>query len=340
VIARARLAAQAVTAPLADPVAVVRRLLAMQGQDYPGTLWAVGLRCGATAAAVEAALEGGDIVRTWPMRGTLHLLAAEDARWMLELLAPRSVANSARNRASLGLDDDTLRRARAIVERALAGQAATRREILDWFAQQGIAVDGQRGYHLLFYLATTRVLVQRGRDVFALLDEWVAPADPLPREEALARLALRYFTGHGPATEADLAHWTGLPLRDVRMGIAANQAVLERTGAHWAVPSADPPPAGVHLLPGFDEMLLGYRDRTATLDPAHAERICPGGNGVFRPTVLVEGRVVGTWRAPAKGQAVAVEITAFDGSIPASLRRPAARYAAFLGKTLAAVEGG
>ncbi|MBA2321595.1 MAG: winged helix DNA-binding domain-containing protein [Deltaproteobacteria bacterium] len=325
-VARTRLAAQAVTRPLPTPAAVVKRLLAVQAQDYPGTVWAVALRCGAGPAEVEAALARREIVRTWPMRGTLHLVAAEDARWMIELMSPRVLASTGKRRAALELDDDTLRRCRSHLDTALIGRTMDREDVFASLESAGIRVGPRRGYHILFHLAQERAIVQVGRDQYALFDEWLPESPSLPRDESLARLARGYLAGHGPATVQDLAWWSGLGIGDCKRGIAAAGDV--------ALPD-DPPPAGVHLLPGFDELLLGYRDRTAMLDPEFADRICPGGNGVFRPTLLVDGRMVGTWRAKAATRSVALTYEPFDGTIdPTPLRPAAERYAAFLGKRL------
>jgi len=354
-LARLRLYTQRITGPaFADPAEVVRWLGAMQAQDYQQALWAVGVRTqGATLADVERALEEGRIVRTWPMRGTLHFVPAEDARWMLMLTASRAIARHRGRLAQLELDDKTLERAEDEFRAALAGgRRLSRAAMLQVLEDAGIRTEGQRGYHILWYLAHTGVLCPGPLDgrtqTFVLLDEWVPHSRELSREEALATLARRYFTSHGPATVYDFAWWTGLTVADARQGLAAVQGDLtsiEVDGTtYWM--AADTPrevadePAGIVLLPGFDEYLLGYKDRSAVLAEEHVDGVTPGQNGMFLPIVVADGQVVGTWRRQVKKTAVEMtfnpfvprdEVEAWDGA-------PAERYGEFLG--LPVVVGG
>jgi len=192
--------------PPADAAAAVRLLTCLQGQDLPGALTSVALRTAQrTRAGVEAALEAGEVVRSWPMRSTLHLVPAEDLHWLLELCGPRVLAGAARRRAVLGTSEADLERARDLVTAALGGgRRCDRRELLDAVADGGVATTGQRGYHLLWWLAQTGTLclgpVAGGEQQFVLLDEWVPAARRLDRDAALAELALRYLRGQGPDT--------------------------------------------------------------------------------------------------------------------------------------------
>ncbi|PWW20993.1 winged helix DNA-binding protein [Geodermatophilus normandii] len=318
-VALLRLVAQRVAGPpFPDAAAAVRGLLAVQGQDWPGAVTSVALRtAGRSRAGVEAALDAGDVVRSWPMRGTLHLTAAEDLPWMLDLLGPRVLAGAAKRRAVVGLTEDDLERSRGVAVAALTGgRRLGRRELLAVLADGGCDVAGQKGYHTLWYLSQTATLVlgpvEAGDQAFVLLDEWVPAPRRLDREEALAELALRYFTGHGPATVADLVRWAGTTVRDARAGLAAVRdrlAAVDVDGTEMLMDPETPErlatcrddAAGLHLLPGFDEVVLGYADRTCTVPAEHADRIVPGGNGVFRPTVVTGGRAVGTWRWTGTG---------------------------------------
>lgn len=336
-VAQRRLARLCVTRPVSTPADAVTRLLAVQAQDLGAASWAVGLRSGATAAGVAESLESGAVVRTWPMRGTLHLCPAADVRWLLELLAPRVVTAAARRMRELELDEAQIGRCGDRVLQTLAGRRATRDELFADFETIGVSTAGQRGYHLLWHLSQRRVICQAGGGgkiaSYALFDDWV-PSTRSP-EDALAVLAKRYFAGHGPATEADLAWWAGLPLRDVRAGIDGAGLIRETIDGevHWSADLDDPPPAGVHLLPAFDELLLGYRDRTATLDPAFADRICPGGNGVFRPMVVIDGQTVGTWKVKLTKKEARFSFEGFVHPIATDVVRDAAeRYAAFVGR--------
>jgi len=320
-VALLRLAAQRITGPLdraaTDVAATVRWMTAMQGQDLPGVLTSVALRARCSRADVEAALDGGHVVRSWPQRGTLHLVAAEDLAWMLELTAARVVAGAGKRRDELGLDEAALERCREVAVRALeGGRELTREELLAAWEAAGIATAEQRGYHLIWTLAHTGTLcfgpVRGGPQRLVLLDEWVPSPRRPAREEALAELALRYFTSHGPARVKDFSWWTKLPAADVKVAVAGARPGLEPLDVdgveHLMAPgTADLLAAcreqarGVFLLPGFDEFLLGYGDRSAALPAEFAQRIVPGNNGVFRPTVVSDGEVVGTWRrAPAR----------------------------------------
>jgi hypothetical protein len=251
------------------------------------------------------------------MRGTLHLVAAEDLHWLLELLGPRILAGAARRRAQLDLTEDDVEKARAVVVSALTGGRALRREaLIAVMADGGIATTGQRGYHLLWFLAQSGTLclgpTGGGEQLFVLLDEWVRSPRRLGREEALGELARRYFASHGPATVKDLVRWAGSTVRDVRAGLALARphlACIEVDGVEHFLDPATPDrlaacraeARGVFLLPGFDEFVLGYGDRGAVLDAEFADRIVPGGNGMFRPTVVSDGRIVGTWRYTGSG---------------------------------------
>jgi hypothetical protein len=330
-----------------QPGDVVTWLGAVQAQDYAGALWAIGLRMtGATERSIEQAIAERAIVRTWPMRGTLHFVAAQDVRWLLALLTPRVIARSAGRYRQLELDEATFARGKEVFAKALqGGQQLTRAEMLQELEQAGISTAGQRGYHLLGRSAQDGLIcfgTRRGKQqTFVLLDEWVPLTRSLPRDEALAGLTRRYFTSHGPATVQDLMHWAGLTAAEAKTGLAAaGMALIQETIADrvcWMpceTPEIYHDTPSVHLLPGFDEYLLGYRDRSAVLDPAHAQRICPGGNGMFNPTIVIDGVVTGTWKRTFKGGAVVIEATPFRPFTAAeneTLSAAADRYGRFLG---------
>ncbi|TYP82806.1 winged helix DNA-binding domain-containing protein [Blastococcus xanthinilyticus] len=346
-LALMRLVAQRLAGPPEeDAAAAVRRLTAAQGQDFPGALASVALRTRARdRAGVVRALDEGAVVRSWPMRGTLHLVAAEDLPWMLELLGPRALTGLAGRRAALGLTDADAERARALAVAALSGGGRlSRAALLGAIDAGGVATTGQRGYHLLWFLAQTGTLclgpTEAGEQLFVLLDEWVPHARRPAREEALAELVLRYFTGHGPATVSDLVRWAGTTVRDVRAGLAAVRDRLDRLevdGREHFLDPETPDRCAAHraqageplLLSGFDEFVLGYADRSAVLDPEFAERIVPGRNGVFRPTVVADGRITGTWRFTGRGGARtpdAEPFTAWPPGVQAAVPRLAAGW--------------
>jgi hypothetical protein len=344
-VALLRLVAQRIAGPrAASPADAVARLLAVQGQDYPGALTSVALRtAGAKRGDVEAALDAGEVVRSWPMRSTLHLVPAQDLGWLLALCGPRVLAGAEKRRASLGLDAADAERARALAVEALSGGGRlSRSALLQVFADGGVDTAGQRGYHLLWYVAQTGTIClgpTDGREqLFVLLDEWVRRPRRLEGEAALREVALRFFRGHGPATVADLVRWTGLKVSDVRSGVALARhdlAVLDVAGVEHLMDPETPDllaehrdeACGLFLLPGFDEFVLGYADRSCAVPPEFAERIVPGGNGMFRATVVTGGRVVGTWRRTGSGArrtVTAEPFTTFSDEVSAALPEVAA----------------
>lgn len=280
------------------------------------------------------------------MRGTLHFVAATDLRWMLQLRT-RDRGES-RRLQELELDDATLARCRRVLESELADGARTRAELMDALGAAGIATGGQRGYHVLGWAAETGAICfapPRGKQqTFVLLDSWVPTTPPVARDEALALLATRYVTGHGPVTPQDFGAWSGLPAADVRAALHLAGAQLEQVGIagrdYWLARVAATAPASrrVLLLPAFDEFFIGYRDRAAMLDPEHASRIAPGKNGVLRPTMLVDGRFVGTWsrsRSRAGIEVRAEPFTTFGAPATRSFAVAARRYARFVGEPFA-----
>ena len=348
-IPASRLAAQRIAEPRFATVAeVVRHMGAMQAQDYPASLWAIGLRTNeVTVADIDAAVDRREIARTWPMRGTLHWVAAEDLRWMVALMAPRAIVKAAARTRQLEIDAEVLSKARRLLTARLTdGAPITRPEAYQLLAESGVDSEGQRGIHILSLLAHEATLCfgpHRGKQpTFVLVDRWLPAAKPKSRDDSLAALAQRYFESHGPATVRDFAWWTGLTLTDARAGLDAVCSKLEcfETGGveYWQPPSLAKGAEGrdVHLLPGFDEYILGYQDRTAVLAPEFARLVVPGNNGMFMATVVDgAGSVLGTWRRAVAKDRVTVTTAAFDGSeFPAdSLEEVTSRYARFLGTT-------
>jgi hypothetical protein len=309
----------------------VRHLGAAQAQDLASGMWSVGMRAGVSAAQVEQAMADRQIVRTWPMRGTLHFVPAQDARWMCRLLAAPAVRSARARFAGLGLTDEVLDHARRTLETALTDGPRTRSALFAVLREAGVDPDGQRGIHVLGRLCQEGMLCQaapEGRQhTFALIDQWVPCSLQPPREEGLATVVGRYLRSHGPVTEADLAAWLGAPLRLVReaLSLLGDIVVHEAIGGtaylvHRDAPEAAPA-GGVHLLPMWDEYLLGYRDRTAALSPSDAGRVTPGTNGVFQPTVLIDGQVAGVWRRQGTRGATTLTVEPFQALSPAAARR-------------------
>lgn len=295
------------------------------------TLWSLGLRSGRTLSEVEAAIARREVVRTWPMRGTLHWVPGEDARWMCRLLSAPAARAAARVRERVGLTPDVVTRARTLVEAALADGPLSRPALYERLEAGGFTTGSQRGYQLLVDLAQQGALVQAGMEgrqpTFALLEQWVPRSRSVADDEGLATMVERYVRGHGPVGEKDVAGWYGGTLRAVRAALAdLGDAVVVEDGLlvhRDAEPAADP--GSVILLPAFDEYLLGHKDRSGVLPAEHAARIVPGANGVFQGTVLVDGVVAATWRRSGEE----VEVSPF-GDLP-DLGPALAAYAGFLG---------
>lgn len=333
-----RLGAEAFT----EPAEGVRWMGALQAQDYGQSLWAIGARLQKPSqSAVLAAIEAGVIVRTWPMRGTIHWVPAEDAGWMVALSADRTIAASRTRRAQLLLDDETLGRAgEVLVSELTGGRRLNRPALMKLWTKAGISVEGQRGYHLLWHHAHAGTIAIGPMDgkqqTFVLLAEWVAAPRRLTRDESLIELAGRYLQSHGPASEYDFAWWAGLLLADARRGIAGCGAEsVEMNGRTLFVSGgvgSRRRGARVQLLAGFDEFVIGYRQRSDVLAPEFAERVVPGNNGVFQPCVIADGRVVGTWKRLVRKGSVDIAVALFEpGTLSAGDVMPAAeRFAGFL----------
>jgi hypothetical protein len=324
-IARWRLANQQISySRFSEPHEVVAALGAMQAQDYSASLWAIGLRLRqATEAAVELAIAERKIVRTWPMRGTLHFVSPADVRWMLALLSAGIIAKAAGRFRQLELDESIFARCRKLFVKALEGdRQLTREALMSLLERENIAPTGQRGYHILWRLAQEGLICisarERKQQTFALLDDWSPSSYRLDPEAALAELALRYFRGHGPATLKDFVWWAGLKVSDAKRALESVSSQLEQQTmdgtAYWMAPGLNGSAAATpsaYLLPGFDEYLLGYANRSAVLDPLHAGKIVPGGNGIFQLAVVMNGRVVGTWKRVLKKNHVLITASPF-----------------------------
>ena len=319
---------------------------AMQAQDYAGVKWAVGVRLPASSeTVVEEALAEADILRTWLLRGTLHLVSAADIRWMLAVVAPHLIEKNARRYRQLELDTPTLMQSNDVLGKAVhGGQQRTRKELLAILEGHGISTEGQRGYYMLQRAAldgliAQSVTLQHNNATFLALDDVVPSGSAYLHEEAIAELARRYFTSHGPATLQDFIWWSGLLTADARQGLEAVKANLMSATldgeVYWQSPTM--PPLGqsstAFLLPAYDEYLLGYKDRNAVLEPHHAQQVAPGG-GVFRPIVVIDGRVVGTWRQKRKKHSIAIIWRPFESLSPAqhdTIVGAAARYSDYIG---------
>jgi winged helix DNA-binding protein len=329
---------------LATPVEVVRWFGAVQAQELPGARYALGRRIpGATEEVIERAVAARAIVRTWPMRGTIHFVPAEDTHWMLDLMARRTNQKAASIYRRAGLQPIDFARAGEVISGALrGGRALTRKALYTELDVAGLATGGERrGLHMLGYWAREGLIClgprQGAQPTYTVLDEWVPTPRRLEGDAALAELTRRYFTSHGPATDYDFAWWSGLTLTEVRRGLAlvedefARQNIAGRT--YWGVepPASLPSPAGsVSLLPQYDEYTVAYRDRAATRHPAFPDDAFL----ILGPAVVVDGLVAGTWKRTLTKGGVSLAITLYaplDKRRRAALDQAVADYGRFHG---------
>jgi hypothetical protein len=268
------------------------------------------------------------VVRTWLLRGTLHIVATEDLGWMLGLLGPRFAAADRPRRLQLGLTDEKSAQGLRAIRAALSARGPlTRAELVGELAHRGVALDpkGQDRAHLISLAALEGLICMgplRGDEpTYVLLEQWIGPLASVPTEEALARLARRYFGAYGPAGPQDLAAWSGIPAAQAReaMGLVAAELtdvsvggtpawVLRSRGTDTGLPGEPP---RVRLLPAFDTCLLGYRDRSWMMTAAAAARVQRGG-GWLHPTVVADGWVVATWKASSQKGRVEVDVEPFE----------------------------
>jgi hypothetical protein len=295
---------------------VAAAAVGLQSQDVGAARLGVRARSTAVdeAAVVNAIAHERSVVRTWLMRSTVHLVAAEDLRWMAELYGPVMERNHRARWRNLGITEPVIETAVGHARELLDGRGLTRHELAAELAARGLELgqDGQARTHLLAAL-TARGLTCRGADrgrdaTFVLIDDWVPPAR-LPADP-LAELARRYFRAFGPATAADFASWSGLPSGAAIAAIRDELTEVAFDGRRgWTLGLVEPEP-GFRLLPMFDNYLLGYRDRTAMLDPARHPQVYVGG--IIKASVVCDGRLIGIWRLDRAARAAAVRVTPFE----------------------------
>lgn len=322
---------------LAEPAAgaeaavaqVVARLVGVQAQDTAAAGLALRARCaGLMLAHVERArVADRTIVRTWAMRGTLHYVPTADLGWLLGLLGPIFIRASRGRRAQLGLDEASGERAVAALCAALGERGPlTRDEIVQQVAGRGVILAGQARPHLLGLAALQGLVCHgplRGRQpTYVLTADWIDPGPASPRDEALARLALRYLAAFAPAAPEDLATWSGLSLTEARAGwqqianrlvevqVGATALWLLKEQAEWLDAPLAPQPV-VRLVPGFENYLLGYRDRSLILTGEHSRSVYTGG-GMLASVLLVDGRGAGVWQAKRSRATIDVQVEPFE----------------------------
>jgi hypothetical protein len=345
-IARWRLRSQHLVRPYARSAhEVVGSLLAVQAENPRQAAWAVASRArNSDEADLAGLLDAGAIVRTHVLRPTWHFVRAEDIGWLLDLTSPRIRRVTGQQlRDAHGLDEHSIERGVAAVMQALASRGhLTRAQLADELRERAILGSGQMLMILLAHAELDGLIcsgrVADGEHTYALMDERVPTVRRLDRAEALAELALRYFTGHGPATERDLAYWSTLTLTDVRAGL---QEVRDRLDsfAHdgrtfWHAPGAGPDgpqePAG-HLLQILDETYRGYQDSRWVLDAAgNVPRTREAAVGM----ALVDAQLLASMRRAIANDHVQFDLRSYRALTPPeidALDQAARRYGRYLG---------
>lgn len=321
-IAFARLQSQQiVNSAFKAPKELVGFIGAIQAQDYEMCKWAVGLRLPhATTETVQAAVDKGEILRTHLLRPTWHLVSADDVYWMLELTAPNIRPSVKARHKELELDESVLKKSLGILGRELEDRHLTREEIGTIFERAKIATAENRLGHIMLWAELEGLVCsgasKGGRQTYALLSERVPKKNILAKEEALAALARRYFFSHSPATLQDFKWWSGLPMKAARYAYEmVKRDFTEETIGPDTYLIAGSFTAGrggkdAFLLPAYDEFIISYRDRSASLLSEHHKKAI-SDNGLFRPVIVIEGQVAGIWKRAVKKDKVVIETSFF-----------------------------
>lgn len=320
---------------------------AMQAQDYSMVKWAIGLRLpNSTDRVIEAAINNGEIIRTHLLRPTWHLVSAKDIYWMLELTAPQIKATLKSRHKELGLSQTIITKSNTVIKQALRdGKHLTRYELVAELEKNGIMTNENRASHLLVQAELDGIVCSgatKGKNqTYALLEERVPKTKSLSKEKALAKLAGQYFASHCPATLEDFIWWSGLSVSDAKQALEIAKSVLisKQIGSsiYWSTNLASiskKDEEDAHLLPAFDEFIISYKDRSASL-PYKNYNKAVSDNGIFRPVIVVNGQVIGIWKRTIKKDKVIVETDFFKPPSKATLiqiDKAAVQYGCFLEK--------
>jgi hypothetical protein len=330
---------------------------AMQAQDFNMAKWAIGVRLpGSTERTVRESLDKGEILRTHLLRPTWHFVSADDIHWLLELTAPHIKASLRSRHNALGLTREICAESNGIIRGELSGgKFLSRNEMIAALKQAKMGLnDPQAYYHLLLNAELDGVIcsgaIKEKEPTYALLAGRAPKKKALNRNEALAELAKRYFTSHGPATVQDFAWWSGLPVTNAKKALemAHPDLASETIGPqlYWLAKSFSPHDGidkdDVVLLPAFDEFILSYKDRSAAI-PRDLQKKAISANGIFRPVILLNGQAIGIWKRTIKKNEAIIGARFFraaDKKIRGLLAKEAAHYGRFLGNLQGHVETG
>lgn len=329
------------------PREIVGWMGAMQAQDYSMAKWAISVRLpAATDSIIENAFNKGEILRTHVLRPTWHFVSADDIYWMLELTAPHMNRAMKGRHKALGLDEKIFAKSNSIIHAALEkGKHLTRPEIMSELQKNKIETHDLKSIHLMYHAELNGIVcngIMRGKEhTYALLEKRVKKTKSITREEALAKLAERYFTSHGPATLEDFTWWSGLNVTESRQALemVEKNFVAETFKSKtylftnsFAVPKRNK--LSFHLLPAFDEYIISYKDRSAAIQMEHQPKAF-SSNGIFWPTIIINGKVVGLWKRNIQKDKVIIEVEFFKEPTKAginSFKKESKKYGKFLDK--------
>ena len=335
---------QLVQSQFDKPGDLVAWMGAVQAQDFFGSLWAISIRLNKflKEAEIEKAIVDKTIVRSWPMRGTIHFCSPDDLRWMLKYLTPRVFARYKSILAKDGIDDKVRTKSKKVFESILSGgHQLTRDELYEALEKAKVSTQGTRGLHLIGTAAQDGLIClgpRRGKQhTFTLVDEWIPSKRAiLSKEEAMAHLARRYIRSHGPVIVEDFAWWAGLNKGEANAAFQSIANELETAIVNekefWFDPaSADAKPKSgkAYLLPTYDEYGIAYKNRDEFIYDDEYRLV----GGLFTSAIMVNGKMVGTWRRVLEKDSVNIAYKPFRKFTPPqkiSIQAEAKRYGKFL----------
>lgn len=305
-----------------SPEEVVRNLCAMQSQDYLNAKWPIGSRAGCSEKEVINSINKGEIIRTWPMRGTLHFVSSKDVYWLLDLLSFKALQGAKRRMEFLGIDEKLITKCKKIAEKVLANKnCLTKEEFEKELVKNKVEFSGQIRYHVIWRMSQDGLICfakEKGKHpTLALLEEWVPKKKHIVGDEALKELATRYFTSHGPATLKDYQWWCGLTMKDARLSIELakeNLELIKIDDDNYYFGSDLPKIAkksSTNILSGFDEFILGYKDRTPSVDPKFLKQV-QTVNGLFSHCIIEKGKVIATYKKSVKKDELVFKLNPFN----------------------------